>query len=173
MQQSIATREKIEKGDTQMKKEKIRPTPVAGTGWYRYKNVAGADLVLPKPLPNGRNLVPRDGFFDADSSYQNIYGIKLMANLMPPEPAVVIKETVQEPIPKAELIIDVAPATLEFFEPTGVPINECSIKKNEERPIVEITKKELVEFATLKGIAINPNWSKERIMEKIRNNSGQ
>ena len=62
-----------------MKKEKKNnkkvETPVTG-GWYRFKNITGSDLLLQRPLTNGKNLIPKNGTFEADGSYIGSYGIQ-------------------------------------------------------------------------------------------------
>ncbi len=140
-------------------------------GWYKYKNISGADFVLPKPLINGRTIVPVDGTFEADNSYQNMIGIKLIENLShyisntPNKHSLnEVKKPNEEPQEIKVLTEQPVSENLEFFESDGTPI-----KQSEEKDDISLTKKELMEFAKLKKIKVNANLNKEQILEKIRN----
>ncbi len=159
-------------------------------GWYKYKNISGADFVLPRPLINGRTVVPVDGTFEADSSYQNMIDIKLIENLShfientpnkhslndvikpknEPEEIKINKQEeikVNEPEEIKVLIEQPVSENLEFFESDGTPIKKIS---NKEKSAVDLTKKELIEFARFKNIKVHMNMNKEQILEKIRKN---
>ena len=171
-----------------MAKRERREEPI-GTGWYKYQNITGADLLLPRPLINGRMMVGVNGTFEADSYYQGTPGLHIIENLChylkpkeappghllnsgtvrkpEPPPETVAEEVKPTEQAQAQLITDVAsPGTLEFFEADGTPLNEE--KSNREKGAVDLTKKELLNFAELKGLKVNPNWTKEKILECIR-----
>ncbi len=150
------------------RKERIEPPPAYG--WYRYQNTTGADFVLPRPLINGRVMVPRDGFFEADSSYQNTYGVKLVANLShyikdPPPKHILNKGQRPDPEPVPEVLVEQPVSeSLKFFEADGTPVKQSTREKGN----VDLTRKELIEFAKFKKIKVNTNWTKEKILECIR-----
>lgn len=149
-----------------------RPEQPVPYGWYKYKNTTGADFLLPRPLINGRQMIPRDGFFEADSSYMNMIGVKLVENLSHyiknPPPKHTLNDVQRpnpEPVQKLEVLKEQpAGEPLEFFEEDGTAVKSS----NREKGNVDITKKELVEFAQFKKIKVNPNWTKEKILEIIR-----
>ena len=128
-------------------------------GWYKFRNIAGAELVLQVPLPGGRNIIPKDGEFETDSRCLNIEGLKLLASLGKNE---------DEKIHAAALIVDTPSEKLEFFEADGSPIEESAKTTIDRAGQIDISKKELIEFARLKGVEFNPNWSKTKILCKIR-----
>ncbi len=156
-------------------RKRQREVPV-GQGWYRYKNITGADLLLSKPLINGRMMVPRGGTFEADSFYEGDSGVHIIENLChylrdkAPAGHLLDSGKVKRPEQSpSELITDsVNASSLEFFESDGTPINEAKSASPREKGEVDLTKKELVDFAELKGLQINANWTKEKILNAIR-----
>lgn len=140
-------------------------------GWYKYQNTTGADFVLPKPLINGRTIVPANGTFEADSYYQNMVGIKLIENLnhyidnTPNKHSLnYVEKPNKEPEEIKVLTEQPISEDLEFFESNGEPVK----LSNKEKGEVDMTRKELLEFANLKNIKISANMTKEKILEKIR-----
>lgn len=134
-----------------------RPEPPPAYGWYKYLNTTGADFLLPRPLINGRSMVPRGGTFEADSSYQNTIGVKLIENLshyIKDTPTKHCLNDVQKPEPEPiREVLTEQPLPVEIIEKSGM---------------VDLTRKELVEFAKLKKVKINASWTKEKILDAIR-----
>lgn len=127
--------------------------------------------------------------FEGDSRYVRESGLRMIADLsesvekqdaepetkeeVKPEPEP--KQTVQEESEKKpELLIDTPQESeLRFTESDGTPVETQADKKDEhvsnrEKGVVDLQKSELVEFAKLKGVNVNPNWTKAKILEKIR-----
>lgn len=133
-----------------MKKEKKAPIP--GEGWYVYKNISGGDLIL----QNGR-MIPKDGTIQGDSSLQKLNReLRLIDNLS--------KNFKVNRNQKPQLLTEQPLSPVEI-------ITDTVIEEPRRRGEVDITKKELTEFAELKGVKIFPHYGKDKIMEKIREKS--
>ena len=131
-----------------------------GEGWYRYKNISGSDILLQRPLTNGRSMVMNNSTFEGDSTYASVPGIQCVENLCH-----MIKK-LPEPIPEhveqtQALIVEAPSAALQFFESTGEPVAEDK---------TDITFKELSEYAQLRGVEYDTKkrMSKAALLEIIR-----
>jgi hypothetical protein len=130
------------------------------SGWYKYQSTLSTDLVLPYETKWGKIVRPH-GIFEGDSRFNGLPGVACIENLCHTvEPKVV-------EAPKQELLTE-APISeaLQFFEADGSPLKK--VEKEEELPINMVTKKELMEFAQLKGLKIDTFCSKEKILSQIR-----
>jgi hypothetical protein len=138
-----------------MKKEKVQYS-----GWYAYQNNLTTDIVLPFDTKWGR-VIRSKGIFQGDSRFNSLPGITCIENLCH-----MVETTQVKPELEKQLLTETPEGkTLEFFEADGTPIN-----KDEKKEVIDIniTKKELLEFAQLKGLKINAFTSKENILKQIR-----
>lgn len=130
-----------------------------GTGWYRYKNVSNSDLLLPFVMKTGRSILKKNEFVEGNSSLQNIKGLQAVANLS----YYLNKSNIIKPIQEQQNQPNNQPQLL-----TEQPISKIEVVNNKQKGLLDVTKKELMEYATLKGIEFNPNWKKKKILEIIR-----
>lgn len=141
-----------------MLKNKYRPT---GTGWYKYQNVSNADLMLPFVMKNGRSTLPRGAYIEGDSSLREISGLKAVENLSHYLNNSNVIKPKQENIQTEKKLL-----TEEPFGTITVTEDNTSDKRSS---LIDVTKKELIEYAELKKVKFNPNWTKSKILESIRN----
>lgn len=138
-------------------------------GWYEYENILNQDLILPYDTKWGRIVKPH-GKFEGDSRFSGLAGVHCTADMsykIAPRVTEAVTPTIPEAVPEPQLLVE-APTgqPLEFFEADGTALNKP--EKAEAVGIDMVTKKELVEFAKLKGLKINAFTSKENILRQIR-----
>lgn len=154
--------------------------PPVYRGWYLYKNISGGDYLLQRPLTNGRHIIKAGAEFEGDDYYMNLPGIKLVsarnnpyAQAEPEAPAPTAAAT-------AERVSTPGGECLWYVDIGNFPINdvELEIRGPEGQALrtvrldainpVDLTRKELLEYAAFKGVKVYPNMSRTAIVEKIR-----